>query len=434
MSETSAHYSARDGNVEALRKCPKREINKQDRDGMAPLHWAAWHANLEAVKTLLTRGAETNLKDNEGNSPVHTAASSGNVLCLKNIVEKGGNIWALNDSGQTPSIMAASRRRADCFKYLDSLTVHVQMENKSLAMKMQEKARKDAEKRLKLRKKSGAGDQSQRKTSFSKLMATASQSAEQGSGPSYGQKAKTMTKLPSDTHLFSRTGMAAGAQTAGRMKAGTVAGYRHQQPRRGVSTGSLPMTSQRMTFGNFVLKPGGSAGTGLEDGGETAQYQDDDEEEEAEEVTENDGGNPVVDGDDKQAVENVESDEDVFDGQQQVQRNGRTEVRRSSQSGSMAGGRRSSSVSREKKLPVISLDSVLKVVDPLHVFLIALDLEDMIRVFTAEMMDLDALFLCSDDDFKEIKIPLGPRKKLSASIKDRKDAISNPGKLRCTSL
>ena len=372
------------------------------------------------------------MKDNEGNTPTHTAAATGNVYCVKHVVEKGGNIWALNDSGQTPATVAASRRRADCFKYLDSLSVHVQMENKGVATKMQEKARKDAEKRLKQRRKSAgsgaASDAKDRKTSFSRLVAASSQATSGGGGESFGQRAKTMTKLPSDTQIFSRVGIP---------KAGTVSGYRHQAPaRRSTSSGELGLAPQRMTLGNFVLKPareeeandGGGLGANTsreyneEEGDEGEEEEEEEEEKRAEESPKE------VASDDNDEADGISEDppaENVVPESRRIR----------SQSGSVDGGRRSSSVSREKRrVPAIDVETALSVRNPLRVFLTALDLDDLVSAFTSEMMDLDALLLCSDDDFREIRIPLGPRKKLLASIKDRKNTIADPGQLRCTSL
>ncbi|XP_056426900.1 phospholipase DDHD2 isoform X3 [Hyla sarda] len=50
-----------------------------------------------------------------------------------------------------------------------------------------------------------------------------------------------------------------------------------------------------------------------------------------------------------------------------------------------------------------------------------LELEELISVFEREMMDIDALVLCSEQDLKNLDVPLGPRKKILNYIKCRRD-------------
>lgn len=71
---------------------------------------------------------------------------------------------------------------------------------------------------------------------------------------------------------------------------------------------------------------------------------------------------------------------------------------------------------------------------PLTTFLQSLDITEIAQKLFDEKMDLDSLLLCEEDDFSSIGLPLGPRKKLLAAIKVRRDTLTNPGKLQDTSL
>lgn len=50
------------------------DLNRVDRDGRNPLHWASDSGNLEAVKFFLERGMDPNGQDIEGMTPLHYAA------------------------------------------------------------------------------------------------------------------------------------------------------------------------------------------------------------------------------------------------------------------------------------------------------------------------------------------------------------------------
>lgn len=71
---------------------------------------------------------------------------------------------------------------------------------------------------------------------------------------------------------------------------------------------------------------------------------------------------------------------------------------------------------------------------PLTTFLQSLDITEIAQQLFNEKMDIDSLLLCEESDFSSIGLPLGPRKKLLAAIKTRREALTNPGKMRDTSL
>ncbi|XP_032136390.1 ankyrin repeat domain-containing protein 55 [Sapajus apella] len=58
------------------------EINHQDNEGMTPLHWAAFHNQLQHTQMLLKKGADPTLVDKDFKTALHWAVQSGNrILC-----------------------------------------------------------------------------------------------------------------------------------------------------------------------------------------------------------------------------------------------------------------------------------------------------------------------------------------------------------------
>lgn len=65
---------------------------------------------------------------------------------------------------------------------------------------------------------------------------------------------------------------------------------------------------------------------------------------------------------------------------------------------------------------------------PLKRFLAAYSLDDYFDLLnTQHQIDLDTLILLTDDDLKFLNLPLGPFRRLSIAIQERKQALSNPG-------
>jgi len=81
------------------------KINASDKDGLTPLHVAAYHENVEVVKFLVFTGADVKSRSKNGWTPLHSAVDGGKVRvnCRNEIVDillsKGANLHAKN----TPS-------------------------------------------------------------------------------------------------------------------------------------------------------------------------------------------------------------------------------------------------------------------------------------------------------------------------------------------
>ena len=84
LGRTVAHAAAEAGNAKALERIFKLRpsaVNDKDANGRSPLHWAAVHAHVPAVRTLLRHGADPLAADLLGLSPYHYAHSKGARHC-----------------------------------------------------------------------------------------------------------------------------------------------------------------------------------------------------------------------------------------------------------------------------------------------------------------------------------------------------------------
>lgn len=106
--------------------------------------------------------------DYTGNTSLHFSAANGHMNCLGFLVSFGANIWQMDNDYHTPMDLAAIREKTECVEYLDgvrlkqeSLDKKVNSVDFSQALicnetfialqkvgKLQEKAKKDAEKRI----------------------------------------------------------------------------------------------------------------------------------------------------------------------------------------------------------------------------------------------------------------------------------------------
>lgn len=69
-----------------------------------------------------------------------------------------------------------------------------------------------------------------------------------------------------------------------------------------------------------------------------------------------------------------------------------------------------------------------------HKFLLSAGVSEYVNKFVEQQVDLDALFMLSDQDLISLGLPLGPRRKLLKAIEDRGgkrvDEMDNESKLQ----
>ncbi len=89
-------------------KIHKASMNQVDKEGRAPLHYAAWNGLAVPVKLLCSAGAEVDVRSGDrGSTPLHFAAGMGHPECCKILIAFGASAGARDEQdGWTPEDLA----------------------------------------------------------------------------------------------------------------------------------------------------------------------------------------------------------------------------------------------------------------------------------------------------------------------------------------
>ncbi|XP_037948008.1 Usher syndrome type-1G protein homolog [Teleopsis dalmanni] len=71
---------------------------------------------------------------------------------------------------------------------------------------------------------------------------------------------------------------------------------------------------------------------------------------------------------------------------------------------------------------------------PIQRFLAVWGLDEYINIFQKQQIDLDTLMLLTETDLKSLGLPLGPFRKLTFAIQERRNALANPGPIQDSCL
>lgn len=88
--------------------------------------------------------------DNFGNTALHLAAAQGHKTVVTFLVNFGVNIYAMDIDERTPQELAGINNREEILRYLDGVAAKLEATDKKKAKLMKEKAKKNAEKRIKV--------------------------------------------------------------------------------------------------------------------------------------------------------------------------------------------------------------------------------------------------------------------------------------------
>ncbi len=93
------------------------DVNATDKDGKAPLHYAAnaVKGQKHVVEFLIAKGADVNARDKDGQTPLHRAANAvmGKKRTVELLIAKGADVNARDKDGQTPLSEAAESHHKD---------------------------------------------------------------------------------------------------------------------------------------------------------------------------------------------------------------------------------------------------------------------------------------------------------------------------------
>uniref|UniRef100_A0A8C4R2T7 Usher syndrome 1Ga (autosomal recessive) n=1 Tax=Eptatretus burgeri TaxID=7764 RepID=A0A8C4R2T7_EPTBU len=455
------HKAARDGFLDALKEASKRELNAPDEDGMTPTLWASYHGNLEALRVIVSRGGDPDKCDIWGNTPLHLAAANGHMHCLTFLVSFGANTWCLDNDYHTPLDMAAVKSHMDCVRYLDSIAAKQTSLNPKLVAKLKDRAIREAEKRIKAcaklqrkhrekmerRHRHGAASVSTDTLSLSSFSCSTFSRAGSCAGPTY------ITPSPVISRGIALTrGKAKIQRRADRKKHELDEQFKiYEDGRKSVrSLSGLRLSSEVM-----FMRPGGGTAPMPKDLGRRH----------VRDMFGDGGGSDVATESGVASASSEASHDSSHDslfnrpglgtmvfrrsyspGGPFVPPAGEVPIKagvaekpfpRSADSLGSAGSLQERVVEAatwDNEEEELTLDDNYSDTSPLESFLASLQLSEFAMAFRREHMDLGSLLLCTDDDLKSIRLPLGPRRKILDAVERRKAILADPGTMDETAL
>jgi ankyrin repeat protein len=118
------HVAARHGHVEALRLLMKfgADINQRDSSGMASIHWAAFGGYIEAITALHSEfNVDINTRTESGKSPIHFASERGHGNAIKLLRRYGADLNNGDNEGKTSAHWAALGGHIESITVLNDL-------------------------------------------------------------------------------------------------------------------------------------------------------------------------------------------------------------------------------------------------------------------------------------------------------------------------
>lgn len=103
----------------------------------------------QILEIFLFRG-DPDKSDYFGNTALHLASAQGHRDVVTFLVNFGANIFAMDIDQRTPQDLAGMNNRDEILRFLDTTTGKLESTDKKKTKGMKEKAKKDAEKRIKV--------------------------------------------------------------------------------------------------------------------------------------------------------------------------------------------------------------------------------------------------------------------------------------------
>jgi ankyrin repeat protein len=119
LKATPLHYAAIYGSPEAVRILLSAGADPKARNqaGASPLLYAAW--SLDKTRLLVENGAEVNRAANDGTTALMVAASeAGNIATVRYLIEKGADVRALDGHGGSALLRSASMSDPEILRLL----------------------------------------------------------------------------------------------------------------------------------------------------------------------------------------------------------------------------------------------------------------------------------------------------------------------------
>jgi ankyrin repeat protein len=101
------------------------DINAAQPDGMTPLHWAAYHDDLEIAQLLVRAGAHVKIANRYGVTPLSLACTNADAAMVEMLLTAGADANAILPGGETPLMTAARTGNLGAVKALINHRVSV---------------------------------------------------------------------------------------------------------------------------------------------------------------------------------------------------------------------------------------------------------------------------------------------------------------------
>ncbi|XP_007891826.1 ankyrin repeat and SAM domain-containing protein 4B [Callorhinchus milii] len=428
------HKAARDGYLALLKEATRKDLNTPDGDGMTPTLWAAYHGQVEALQLICSRGGEPNVCDIWGNTPLHHAATNGHLHVVTFLINFGANIWALDNDFHSAMDAAAAKDRMECVRLLDTAATKQNITHPKQVARLKEKARKDAEKQIKECERLKKKHENRRNKKYTREMEASSS----GSGPMHGETVSSLS------HHFSKVSTSQRSGTAPSFMKGSL--QKKLKKKEGKATAERQLgkdvifVSHEGSNGlrtNVIDVFGEEENRASERSDEAREFEDGDHFGHESLFKRAGLGNMLFRRNFTLGMgieEEMSTENEIEDAGSRL----RNELLKSDWGLKMAENLEDVDEDLEEELPWneedIGLDDDEPGTTPLEAFLASQNMMEFIPFLAREQIDLDSLMLCSDDDLRGIRLPLGPRKKLLSAVEKRKMIIKNPQKLIDTVL
>ena len=122
IGDTWIHYAIR-GNCskDVLQSIIAKgaDVNATSKRNSTPLMLASWYGKVDAIKVLLSAGADRTIKDAIGDTWIHYAIRGNcNKEVLQSIIDHGADVNATNEEGDTPLMLARKNENEDAINVL----------------------------------------------------------------------------------------------------------------------------------------------------------------------------------------------------------------------------------------------------------------------------------------------------------------------------
>ncbi|KAJ7544047.1 hypothetical protein O6H91_09G063000 [Diphasiastrum complanatum] len=119
--ELTLHHTASTGDVEALKVLLSEGANKDEKDseGRTSLHFACGYGEVKCAEVLLEAGATVDALDKNHNTALHYAAGYGRKECAELLLKNGAAVTLQNLDGKTPVEVAKMNNQTEIIKLLE---------------------------------------------------------------------------------------------------------------------------------------------------------------------------------------------------------------------------------------------------------------------------------------------------------------------------